>query len=175
MLREFLLWSFSLAAVVLLFFAVIAIVAVSMIGILREVRRFKQEDRSGRIADSIEVEFDSPTELCAMPNEQSQTRFSTTQRQKIAPRFLDRRGNDAPIDGSPSVVSADPTIVEVEQTEGGYWLKAKAVGQTTVTISADARIGDGNVPITETITVEIIPDEAIDVDPNFGAPEDQPA
>lgn len=165
---------FCFAAVFLVLLCAAFIAGDTIKSFCRSVRQYKDDSRARTGAKNLRVSFDCPQEYGTMPNENSSTRFSVTQRQKITLRFVDRHDVDAPIDGSPSVVSSDSNVVEVEQTEGGYWLKGKSVGNATVTITADARIGDGVQNLTETIDVEITPDEAVDIEPTFEEPQDQP-
>lgn len=158
-------------------FAFVVLAAVTVLAVRREFRRFKEETRHRRIAASLRPGFDPPEyQECTMPPvQESSTQFVVAQRRKCRPKFLDRRGNEVPIDGTPTFVTSNDQVVTIEQTEDGWWFVGRGVGIADVTISADARTGPDVVTITEVVHVTIVPDEAIDIDAIFDEPEDQPA
>lgn len=174
--RELIVWTLAVVFCFVLIVGTGVLTMITVLAVRREFRRFQEESRSWRIAVSIRPVFDPPEyQECIMPPvQESSTQFTVTQQRKCRPKFLDRRGNETPIDGTPTFVSSDEQVVVVEQVEGGWMFKGRSTGTADVTISADARIGSEVVTITETIHVTILPDEAIDIDAVFDEPEDQP-
>jgi hypothetical protein len=94
---------------------------------------------------------------------------------------VDKKGNPAPIDGTPLFASADTSICTFEadpSDASGMTGLIKAVGPltsaTAVSITADAKIGPEVVPITLNGLVEITAGEATGFSVTVGAPAEQP-
>lgn len=90
---------------------------------------------------------------------------------------VDGRGNPAPIDGVPTWVSSDPTILTVEPSADGLSALVKSVGplgNAQVTVTADADMGAGTVSITGLQDVTVIAGQAVVVTVPAGVPVEQP-
>lgn len=87
--------------------------------------------------------------------------------------FQDAKGNAARVDGVP-VWAADPAgIVELVVADDGMSAVVKPVGplgSVQVSVTADADLGAGNVPLALLGTVEVIAGTAVAGSINFGAP-----
>lgn len=93
---------------------------------------------------------------------------------------VDRKGNPAPLDGPPSFVSADASIVSVRPDPAGdpnsaqLWSEGPLSAATIVTVTADARLGPDVVLITDNIAVEITAGDATGFALTAGTPTEQP-
>ena len=72
-------------------------------------------------------------------------------------------GNPEPVENV-NYASSDNSIVTVD--ERGK-VTAVAVGTATITITADAQIGDGVVDISDTIDIEVTPELAVHLNPTI--------
>lgn len=93
----------------------------------------------------------------------------------LAPK--DRRGRDAPVDGTPVWASSDETLITVEPAADGMSAVVKAVGPTgggRVTAVADADLGEGTTPITGVAEFTITAGQATVLELIGGTPEEQP-
>ena len=72
-------------------------------------------------------------------------------------------GNPEPVENV-TYASSDNSIVTVD--EHGK-VTAVAVGTATITITADAQIGDGVVDIIDTIDIEVTPELAVHLNPTI--------
>lgn len=95
---------------------------------------------------------------------------------------VDKRGNAAPLDGSPTFSSANPALVTVEADPGGDPNSAlvKAVGGLTpdgspvrITITADAKIGPEVVNIEDFVDVTVVAGDAVSLGLVAGTPAEQ--
>lgn len=91
-------------------------------------------------------------------------------------KFVDRAGNPAKVDGAPSWSSSDDNVASVSVAEDGVaTVIAKNVGQTQISVTADADRGEGVRTITRSALVEVVSGEAVDEVIEFGEPEAQNA
>lgn len=79
--------------------------------------------------------------------------------------YVDAHGHPATVDGSPSWVSSDPTILVVTPDDADPF-KASVVagdnlGQAQITVRADADLGSGTRAIVSTFDVEVVGGEAV--------------
>lgn len=89
---------------------------------------------------------------------------------------VDAKGNPAPIDGVPAWSSSNPDIASVVPAEDGLSAVIVAtgvVGDTQVSVSADADLGEGVTQIVAIGDLSIRPDQAVALSLNFGTPEAQ--
>ena len=101
--------------------------------------------------------------------------MTATQRVELTVVALDSRGNPAPLEAL-AWNSSDPGVLEVVPSADGLAAVARAVGAAgfaQVVLTADARIGDGDVPITGLLDVQILPAEATVIQLVAGAPTEQ--
>lgn len=113
-----------------------------------------------------------------LPQEPLMLTLTDTQQCTLGPiAAVDGRGNPAPIDGVPTWVSSDPTILTVEPSADGLSALVKSVGplgNAQVTVTADADMGAGTVSITGLQDVTVIAGQAVVVTVPAGVPVEQP-
>ena len=101
--------------------------------------------------------------------------FRLTDSQKVVLNVgaVSAAGNPAPLEGV-TVTSSDETVVTVVGgAEGSFVLSSTGkVGTSQIVVSADARIGEGEVPLTGSEVIEVVGGEAVQVALTFGAPEE---
>lgn len=80
-------------------------------------------------------------------------------------------GNPAPIDGAVTyTVTAGTCIIEPVDALTAYVVSGAAPGDSTVQASADADLGSGIVPITDTIQVHVVSPTAAHIGLSASAP-----
>jgi len=85
---------------------------------------------------------------------------------------LTAAGNPASVDGTPvwTVVSGDATLVPA--TDGlSCYLVSGSVGNSVITVTADADLGAGVTEITDTIDLAVVSAQASSLGLSFGAAE----
>ena len=102
--------------------------------------------------------------------------ITTTQQflASIAP--TDRTGKPAPIDGEPVWASSNEAVASVVPNPGGMsaLIVAQGVGDYSISVSADADLGEGVTTITGTDTGSVTLGTATAVGITVGAVEEQP-
>lgn len=97
-----------------------------------------------------------------------------TSEQKILATLtpLTAAGNPAQVDGTPTweVVSGDATL-EVSEDGMSCYLISGSVGNSQITVTADADLGEGVRNITDTIDLAVVSAEASSLGLNFGVAE----
>lgn len=97
-----------------------------------------------------------------------------TSEQKILATLtpLTAAGNPAQVDGTPTweVVSGDATL-EVSEDGMSCYLISGGVGNSQITVTADADLGEGVRNITDTIDLAVVSAEASSLGLNFGVAE----
>jgi hypothetical protein len=76
---------------------------------------------------------------------------------------VDKRGNSARLDGAPVWVSSDPTLLTITAEADGMSATGVAVGplgKLTVSVTADADLGEGVRELTGVLDVEVVGAEA---------------
>lgn len=100
--------------------------------------------------------------------------LTTTQKVTAIVEPVDKFGNPAQVE---NVVwtSSDPMIVEVVGTDSDLSkvLVSKGVGTCQVTVTADAKLGEGETPLTVVAMLTVLPAEAVSLGMKFGIPEEQ--
>lgn len=94
---------------------------------------------------------------------------------KIAPKS--KAGNPAAVDGAPVWQSSDPTVVLVTPEADGLSATVSAVGPVgvaTVTVTADADVGEGVKTISDGFNVSVEGGEASTLGFDLGTPEEKP-
>lgn len=90
---------------------------------------------------------------------------------------VDRKGNPAQVEAGTVEFSIDnedvATVEEDPNDETKFIVKAKGPGVATLTVSADADLGDGVQRIETFSAIEVIPEGAVGFGLTFSAPEDQ--
>ncbi len=92
--------------------------------------------------------------------------ITTIQKQRVDLQFPNSVGNPVPIDGVPSWSIEDEAIatLEVDPTGLGGFVVAGAPGTTRLTVTADAKLGDGIVEISGLLEINVTEDLAVRVD-----------
>lgn len=85
-------------------------------------------------------------------------------------------GNPAPVDGAPQWATADATIATVEPAADGLTCTVRSgdvAGTTTVTVTADADLGDGTQTLSEVVNVIVVQAQASTLGVTAGTPEQE--
>lgn len=96
-------------------------------------------------------------------------------RLSIAP--LDRAGQPARVDGTPSWTSSDPALCTVTPEGDGMAAMAVTVGPVGVvqiTVAADADLGSGVQTLSEIATLSVVGGQAVTLGMLAGTPEPRP-
>lgn len=93
--------------------------------------------------------------------------------------ITDAEGNPATVQGAPTWESSDTNVATVTPADDGLSavissVEGGALGSATVTVRADADLGDGVKEITGEILVDVIASDATGVVLTPGTPEDRP-
>ncbi len=102
--------------------------------------------------------------------------MTATQQCLLTMQPLDSKGNVAPIDGVPEWAVSNPGVCFIQPAADGITalVVAIAVGDTQVSATADADLGQGTRNITGVLDVSIRPAEAVSLGIVAGTPEEQP-
>ena len=102
--------------------------------------------------------------------------ITTTQQFRITPNIIDRKGKPAPVDGEPVYASSNEAVASVVPDAGGLsaLVVAQGVGSYTVSVSADADLGQGVKTITAQDDGSVSLGEAVSVGFTVGPVEEQP-
>ncbi len=77
---------------------------------------------------------------------------------------LDRAGNPARLDGVPTWTISDPTLATITPSEDGLQCAVQAVGplgKVTLSVSADADLGEGVETLSGSAEIDIVAGEAV--------------
>lgn len=101
--------------------------------------------------------------------------ITTTQQFTISPKFLNRLKKPAPVENA-TYKSSDESVASVVPASDGMsaLVVAQGVGTYTVSVSADADLGDGVKLIVGQDSGEVILGEAVSVGFTVGSVEEQP-
>jgi hypothetical protein len=98
-----------------------------------------------------------------------------TQKVGVTIQPVDARGNPAPVENVVWATSNE-AIAALDVAEGGLSAVVKAVGalgSVQVTVTADAKIGEGEVLVQGVLDIEVIAGQAVTVQIVAGTPEEQ--
>lgn len=87
---------------------------------------------------------------------------------------VDDKGNPAHVDGAPQWNNSNEAVVSLQIAEDGMSAVASAVGPlgaAQITVTADADLGEGNIPIIGTLDINILPGQATSIAVNPGQQE----
>lgn len=90
--------------------------------------------------------------------------------------FSDARGNDAQVQGAPVWSSSDESIATVVAADDGMTATISAtgpLGTAQISVTADADLGDGVVPVGGLLDIEVVASQAVSANISVGEPEDQ--
>lgn len=147
--------------------------AVSAIADLR-VRRIKLKvsvsEQTGPVHLTPHVRRASRGELLVMAE------ITDSQKVTLSVKFVDRKGNPAPVDGVPSWGVDNTDVLAIEVSEDGLTCVASAVGPLgtgLVSMTADADLGEGVTPIAGTFELTVTAGEATTVEITAGEVSEQ--
>jgi hypothetical protein len=103
--------------------------------------------------------------------------LTDTQKCALAITPVDVKNNPAPVEGVPVWASSDEGAVAVDVAADGMSAVVRAVGPLTpgvqISVSADADLGEGVVPVVGLLNVQVVASQAVSVAISAGAPEEQ--
>lgn len=89
--------------------------------------------------------------------------------------FVDKKGNPAAVDGIPTWASSDAAVVALTATADGMGanLVAGATGTCQISVTGDADLGAGVVPVIGTLDVQVVAGTAVSAVITPGTPQPQ--
>lgn len=102
------------------------------------------------------------------------TTLKDTEKVRLTLAPVDAQGNTAKLDGTPTWVSSDPsvgTVVPNPDDVSAFAISTGKLGAFEVTVTGDADLGDGVVPIVATVDFEVVGDQAVELGVTVGIPE----
>lgn len=103
--------------------------------------------------------------------------ISITQQFSVSVAFVDKKGNPAPVDGTPQWSTDNTDVLKVTAAPDGMSATVAAVGaigSASITLSADADLGAGVVPLVGTLAVNVTAGQAASVVLTPGPVTEQP-
>lgn len=104
-------------------------------------------------------------------------RLTDSQRVTLTPRFADKHGHPAEVDGIPEWFTDNSDVVALQPAADGKSCVVSALGalgSATITMKADARLGEGVVDLFGTLVIDVTGGEATQVTLEAGTPEEIP-
>jgi hypothetical protein len=104
-------------------------------------------------------------------------KLSATQEVDVQIKVVDRKGNPAPVDGVPAWLTDNSELLALTPTADGMRCLVSAVGPLgtgTVSVTADADMGAGVVPIVGALEFEVTGGTAVAIEIVPGTPAEQP-
>jgi hypothetical protein len=104
--------------------------------------------------------------------------MSDSQQTTVAVKFVDKKGQPAPVDGIPEWSTDNTDVLALTPAADGLSCLVQAVGPLgtgTLTLKADADVGDGVTPIVGTLEVVITGGQATTVTLEASEPVEQAA
>lgn len=90
--------------------------------------------------------------------------------------FVDKKGQAAPVDGAAQWLTSNSEVIALAPADDGLSCVISAVGPlgtATVSVTADADLGDGVTSISGSVDVTVIAGAAVTVDVTPGTPTEQ--
>lgn len=102
--------------------------------------------------------------------------LTDTQQCDLTLQPVDKKGQPAAIDGTPSWSSSNEAVVAVAVSANGLsaTLVAGILGTAQINVTADADLGAGVVAVTGTLDVQVVAGQAVAVALTPGIPTEQP-
>lgn len=94
----------------------------------------------------------------------------------VAVAFVDKKGNPAKVDGTPAWAVDNPNVAALQPAVDGLSCKVLAagpLGTAKVSVTADADLGAGVVPVAGVLDVDIVAGQATLVTLTPGTPQEQ--
>jgi hypothetical protein len=95
----------------------------------------------------------------------------------VTPKFVDKKGNAASVDGAPTWLVDNPNVLALAPAADGLSCVVTAVGPLgtgKVSVSADGDLGTGTTSISGSLDITIVGSGAVTVTLEPGTPADQP-
>ncbi len=106
----------------------------------------------------------------------SMATLKATQKCTLTVQFLDKKGNVAAVDGTPAWTTDNADVVALVVAADGASVEVSAVGpvgSAAVTVTADADLGDGVVPVIGSEGFSVVAGDATVVAIGVGQPTEQ--
>lgn len=103
-------------------------------------------------------------------------KLTATQNCTLSVAITDKKGNPAPVEGTPTWGVDNPNLLAITPAADGLSAVVSAVGPlgtALVSLQADADLGEGVTPIVGTLEVEIGAGSATVIEIQPGEPEEQ--
>jgi hypothetical protein len=102
--------------------------------------------------------------------------MTNTQKSTVRVKFLDKKGRPAPVDGIPQWLTSNSEVLAITPSADGMSCEFAAVGvpgSATLSVSADADLGEGNVPVGGFLEVLVKPSPATSAVLEADSPSEQ--
>lgn len=101
--------------------------------------------------------------------------LTDTQEVSVSVHPVDARGFDAPVEGVPTWEVGDLTIVNLVEAPDGLSGEIEAIrpGVTQLTITTDADLGEGVVPVMGILDITVVAGQAVSLRIDTGVPTEQ--
>ena len=97
-------------------------------------------------------------------------KLTTVQDVVVSVTAVDAANNPAALENT-VVTSSDESVVSVSSVDGVFKLSATGkIGTSQIEVTADARIGEGEVVLTALEVIEVVAAEAVAIGLQFGEP-----
>lgn len=103
--------------------------------------------------------------------------LTDSQQCDVTPKFVDKKGNPAKVDGAPTWLTDNPDVLSLTPSADGLTCTVAAVGPLgagKISMKADADLGAGVVELVGTLDFEITAGQATTVILDVGAATEQP-
>lgn len=108
----------------------------------------------------------------------TQVQLTDVQEVRLSISPKDSQGNPATVDGAPAWASSDESVLTVAAvSDDGLTADAVTVGPlgtATVTVTADADLGEGVTSLTDTVEITVVASEASALNVSAGTPTERP-
>lgn len=105
-----------------------------------------------------------------------QAEFNNLQEVPVQVLYRNGQGTVVPVDGPPTWEADDESLVSIEPAEDGLNAVIRSrgpVGTTNVTVTADAKLGEGTREIVAVLEVTVTESGAVSVEFVVGEPRDR--
>lgn len=141
---------------------------------IRIIPSIKVEDQSTLVAKNVTFYKPSPSSLRYLIMAFS---ITSSQQVTISVKFVDKKGNPAPVDGVPQWSTDNTDVFTLTPAADGMSCVCAAVGAIgdgKITLNADADLGAGVTPIIGTVDGSVTAGQATTVNLDVSTPSEQP-
>lgn len=103
--------------------------------------------------------------------------MTSSQQTILRPKFLDKKGNPGAVDGAPVWFVDNPNVLAITPSPDGLTCSVLAVGPVgvaTVSMTADADLGEGVTSIAGVLAFEIVAGAVVSIELDADEPTEQP-